>query len=73
MFFKDLDRSKTKNEISEALKDMASNAGQPLSDARADKLANKFKKGKYDPELMRVIQYSDPTGETAVRNVLQVA
>ena len=73
MFFKTVDRSATKNEIKDALLDIASQAGQALSNARADKLANKFKKGIFDPELMRVIQYSDPTGETAVNNVMRVA
>ena len=73
MFFKTVDRSATKNEIKDALLDIASQAGQALSVARADKLANKFKKGIFDPELMRVIQYSDPTGETAVNNVMRIA
>jgi len=48
---------------------MATNEGQYLSDARADKLANKFKKGEFDPMLARFIQYSDPTGEKAAKNV----
>ncbi|UXM92522.1 hypothetical protein [Paenarthrobacter sp. JL.01a] len=37
--------------------------------ARADKLANKFKKGLFDPDLARFIQYSDPTGEEASARV----
>jgi len=45
----------------------ATSNGETLSDARADKLANKFKKGQFDPLLARFIQYSDPTGEKATR------
>lgn len=67
MFFKDVDRTATKNEIAAALKMYAANEGEPLSDARADKLANKFKKGIFDPMLAKFIQYSDPTGEEATR------
>ena len=52
---------------------LASDNGETLSKARADKLANKFKKGMFDPDLARVIQYSDPTGETAVNNALRSA
>lgn len=67
MFFRYVDRSATKNEIADALKMYATSNGEPLSDARADKLANKFKKGQFDPLLARFIQYSDPTGEEATR------
>ena len=67
MFFRYVDRAATKNEIADALKMYANNNGETLSDARADKLANKFKKGLFDPMLARFIQYSDPTGETATR------
>lgn len=68
-----VDRAATKNEIRDALLVLATGAGQPLSKSRADKLADKFKRGAFDPELARVLQYSDPTGETAVRNVLAAA
>ena len=67
MFFRYVDRSATKNEIADALKMYATSNGETLSDARADKLANKFKKGQFDPLLARFIQYSDPTGEKATR------
>lgn len=69
MFFRFVDRTATKNEIKDALLDIAAENGEHLSEARADKLANKFKQGKFDPDLARFIQYSDPTGEQAVRNV----
>ena len=69
MFFKDVDRSATKNDIAAALLVIAAENGETLSDARADKLANKFKRGEFDPMLARFIQYSDPVGELATRNV----
>lgn len=59
----------TKNEIRDGLLDMATDAGQLLSKAKADKLANKFKKGLFDPELHKVLAYSDPTGEQATSRV----
>ena len=65
-----VDRSATKNTIRDWLLILAHEAGRPLSDARADKLANKFKKGLFDPELAYFLQWADPTGEKAVRNVL---
>lgn len=67
MFFKDVDRTATKNDIAAALLAIANENGEPLSDARADKLANKFKKGIFDPMLAKFIQYSDPVGELATR------
>lgn len=71
MFYVEVDRAATKNEIRDALYEIASEAGRPISEARADKLANKFKKGLFDPELEQVLQYQDPTGETAVANALE--
>ena len=65
MFFKAVDRQATKNEIRDALLVLATDNGEDLSKARADKLANSFKKGHYDPDLMRIIHYSDPVGEEA--------
>ena len=67
MFFRFVDRSATKNDIADALKNIATENDENLSDARADKLANKFKKGLFDPDLARFIQYSDPVGEEATR------
>ncbi|MER2134159.1 MAG: hypothetical protein ABS910_05700 [Arthrobacter sp.] len=69
MFLHHVDRTARKSDIKDALLAMATNEGQYLSDARADKLANKFKKGEFDPILARFIQYSDPTGEKAAKNV----
>ena len=69
MFFKDVDRSATKNDIAAALLTIATENGELLSPARADKLANKFKRGEFDPMLLRFIQYADNTGETASANV----
>lgn len=69
MFFRYVDRTATKNDIAYALQMIAAENGETLSPARADKLANKFKKGQFDPDLARFIQYIDIVGETAVRNV----
>ena len=65
MFFKDVDRTATKNKIRDALQAIAAENGESLSRSRADKLANNFKKGHYDPDLMRIVHYSDPVGEEA--------
>ncbi len=73
MFFKAVDKSATKNEIRDALIWNANENREDLSPARADKLANKFKKGEFDPDLARFVQYSDPTGEHAVSNALAAA
>lgn len=69
MFFKFVDRAAPKNDIRDALLGLATENGEILSPARADKLANKFKRGEFDPDLMRFIQYSDPVGEEAADNV----
>lgn len=66
MFFKAVDRMATKNEIRDALMSIALDNGEELSKARANNLADNFKKGHYDPDLMRIIGYSDPVGEEAV-------
>jgi hypothetical protein len=68
VFFRYVDRTAPKNDIRDELLWLASDNGEELSRARADKLANKFKRGEFDPMLARFIQYSDPTGETASRN-----
>ncbi|MGN6406175.1 hypothetical protein [Sinomonas sp.] len=65
MFLKGFDRSATKNELRDALLDMAAERGAELSDAKADKLANKFKQGRFDPDLAYFLDYDDPTGEDA--------
>lgn len=67
------DQSATKHEIRDALLDLAAAKNHPLSVARAHNLATKFKQGKFDPELEYVLDYQDPTGETAVKNVMEVA
>lgn len=64
MFFKFVDKSAPKNEIRDALLMIADENGEFLSKARADRLANRFKKGEYDPDLARFIQYADPVGES---------
>lgn len=69
MFLRFVDRAATKNEIANHLQIIAEENGETLSDARADKLANKFKRGEYDPDLARFIQYGDPVGEEAAANV----
>lgn len=66
MFFKAVDRTATKNEIRDALLTIAAENGERLSKAKANNLADNFKKGHYDPDLMRIIHYTDPVGEEAV-------
>lgn len=73
MFLMPVDRGATKNEIRDALLDLAANAGQDLSPAKADKLANKFKKGLFDPILKSLLTYTDPTGDTATTNIMEAA
>ena len=69
MFFKDVDRTATKSSIKDALLTIAAENGELLSKSRADALADKFKRGEFDPMLAKFIQYSDLTGEMAARNV----
>lgn len=63
------DRTATKNAIRDALLEMAANKDYPLSKSRADSLADKFKRGAFDPELAYVLDYWDETGEIATENV----
>lgn len=70
MFFKSVDQSSTKNEIRDQLLWTAHDNGETLSKSKANNLADKFKKGLYDPMLAKFIQYSDKTGEAAVKNVM---
>lgn len=65
MFFKAVDRLSTKNEIRDALLTLAAENGETLSKSKANNLADNFKKGHYDPDLMRIVHYSDPVGEEA--------
>lgn len=72
-----LDRAQTKNQIRDTLLLMAADAGHPLSKSRANNIADNYKKGVYDPvfieEMKYILHFSDPTGETAVNNVLEGA
>lgn len=65
MFFQYVDQSKTKAEIRDMLLDFASKEGEELSKSRAHNLADKFKRGQFDPLLARFIHYNDSTGEEA--------
>ena len=65
MFFKSYNRSDTKNEIRDWLLRTAADNGEELSKSRANNLADKFKKGQFDPDLARIIHYNDSTGEEA--------
>lgn len=74
--FAGLDRRDTKNQIRDTLTENLAMLGMEVSRSRADRLANAYKRGRLDemdPELQRVIGYSDITGETAVRRVLAAA
>lgn len=68
-----VDPTATKNEIRDHLLVMAAEADHELSKSRANNLADKFKKGMFDPELAYVLGHQDPTGEEAVRRVMAVA
>lgn len=65
MFLRYVDRRAPKHEIQEALLGFAAENGAELSDARALNLADKFKRGKFDPDLAYILGYEDPTGEEA--------
>ena len=65
-----------KNETRDRLLANAEGLGVVLSRSRADRLAGRYKQGRLDhlvEELQQVIDYADPTGETAVRRVLAAA
>jgi hypothetical protein len=68
VFYRAVDRNATKNEIRDALLDYAAHNDAALSKAKADNLADKFKRGEYDPLLAYVLGYWDETGETAADN-----
>lgn len=72
-FFAGVDRADTKNTIRDMFLENAAYLDLTLSRARAEKLADKYKRGRldeHDPDLMRVLDYSDPTGEMAVSWVM---
>lgn len=73
-------RAMTKNQIRDEFLRVADLLKISLSQSRADYLANGYKRGKDidlltapNPEWKRIIDYSDPTGETAVNNVMRQA
>lgn len=66
-----IDRSQSKNEIRDYLLERAAVADYPMTKSRANNLADKYKKGKYDFELDYILNYQDPVGEEAVNNVLK--
>lgn len=73
--FAGVDRADTKNTIRDMFVENLAFMGVEISRAKASKLADQYKRGRLDemdPELQRVLEYSDPTGETAVRRVMAV-
>lgn len=60
-----IDRSATKNEIRDHLIALAAEQGIALSRSRADKYANKYKKGHLDSIPRGPLGGFDPTGRTA--------
>lgn len=73
-------RAMTKNQIRDEFLRVADLLKVELSQSRANNLADGYKKGKSielltapNPEWKRIIDYSDPTGETAVNNVMKEA
>lgn len=71
MFYKACDRTATKHVIRDWLQIMAEDAGREISHSKANRLADKFKRGLFDPELIPVTEWSDPTGERATDNVMR--
>lgn len=71
MFYKACDRSARKNDIRDWLEYLAEDAGLTVSRSKANRLAQKFKQGVFDPALVPVTMWADPTGETAVANVMR--
>lgn len=72
-FLAGVDRADTKNEIRATFLANATYLDLELSRSRADRLADKYKRGRldqYDPDLMRVLDYADPTGERATENAM---
>lgn len=71
----EIDRSQTKNQIRDTLLALARMANHPLSKSRANNMADRYKKGEYDPEtldeLRYLLTYQDPVGEKATHNALQ--
>lgn len=62
----------TKNQIRDALLSFYGGTASPISQAAADKLANKIKRNRFvTPEFVKVLAHGDPTGEQAVNNVLR--
>lgn len=66
-----IDKSLPKNQIRDELLELASIADHSLSKSRANNLADKYKKGHYDPELEYLLTYQDPVGEAATNNALK--
>ncbi|GEM_PF-3978272 len=71
-------RAMTKNQIRDEFLRVADLLNIGLSQSRANNLADGYKKGKSielltapNPDWKRVINYSDPTGETAVNNIMK--
>lgn len=60
-----INRNATKNEIRDQLIALAAEQGISLSRARADKYANKYKKGQLDTTARGPLGGFDPTGRTA--------
>ena len=74
--FAGVDRADTKNTIRDTFLDNLTYMGVEVSRAKASKLADQYKRGRLDemhPDLAKVISWSDPTGETAVKNVMAAA
>lgn len=65
-----IDRNINKAQLINSLLEQADGVGNPISVARARKLAARIQRGDFDPELAPVIGWADPTGETACRQVM---
>lgn len=65
----------SKRQIADIVFQQHEEEDDPISRSQAGRIADKIIAGKFkpNPALARAIDYADPTGETAVRNILKAA
>lgn len=65
----------SKRQIADIVFQQHKDDDDPISRSQASRIADKIiaRNFKPNPALARAIDYADPTGETAVRNILKAA
>lgn len=65
----------SKRDIADIVFQQHEDDDDPISRSQAGRIADKIIRGEFgpNPALARAIDYADPTGETAVRNILKAA